>query len=115
MMPLSSVQDSTGVYFATFMPTGAVQALSGAGAISLTSYLTDWTTTGANAGTLANGVIAGQLKEVRMVTDGGDGTLTPATPTGFATVTFNDVNDVCLFMWTGSAWRILKNTGCTVA
>jgi len=55
-----------------------VQALSGAGAISLNTLHTALTTTGAQAQTLANGV-NGQIKTISMVADGGDGTLTPTT------------------------------------
>ncbi len=44
---------STGGYLAA-----AQQALSGAGAINVTSFYTAWTTSGAQAGTLANGTFA---------------------------------------------------------
>lgn len=52
-------------------------------------------TTGADAEalTLANGV-AGQRLTITLVTDGGgDGTLTPTTTTGFATIVFADAGD----------------------
>lgn len=53
-------------------------------------------TTGADAEalTLANGV-AGQRLNIALVTDGGgDGTLTPATSSGFATIVFADAGDI---------------------
>jgi hypothetical protein len=53
-------------------------------------------TTGADAEalTLANG-IAGQRLNIALVVDGGgDGTLTPATCSGFATIVFADAGDI---------------------
>lgn len=92
-----------------------VQALSGAGAISLNTLHTALTTTGAQAQTLANGV-AGQIKTISMVSDGGDGTLTPATLAGGTTITFNDVGDSVMLIYnTTGGWSIVSNTGCTVA
>jgi len=64
----------------TLFGTG-VQALSGAGAVDVTNLTTEVTTTGANALTLANGT-NGQIKVVRMVYYGGDGTLTPTAGAG---------------------------------
>ena len=93
----------------------SVQALSGAGAISLNTLHTALTTTGAQAQTLANGV-AGQIKTISMVVDGGDGTLTPATLAGGTTITFNDVGDSVMLIYnTTGGWSIVSNTGCTVA
>jgi len=99
----------TGVVF------GTTQSLSGAGAVNITTATTLLTTTGANALTLANGT-NGQIKSVVMVVDGGDGTLTPTTKTGFSTITFNDVGDsVVLQYFTTLGWMILSNNGATVA
>lgn len=82
----------------------AQQAVSGAGAINVTSYYTAWTTTGANAGTLANGLFAGQLKKIQLIVDGGDGTLTPVSLAGGTTITFADVGDYVLLLWNGNSW-----------
>lgn len=98
---------------ANFIPSGAQQALSGAGAINVTAYSTVWTTTGADAGTLADGTRVGQLKEIMLTVDGGDGTLTPATASGFTTIVFSAIGDMVLLRWTGSGWIILKR--CNVA
>lgn len=90
-------------------------ALSGAGAIPVTTVVTRLTTTGANALTLADGT-AGQIKVIQMIVDGGDGTLTPTTKTGYTTITFNDVGDaVVLIFHTTYGWMIASNYGCTVA
>lgn len=90
------------------------QSLSGAGAVNLTTPVTELVTTGANALTLAAGV-QGQLKTIVMRTDGGDGTLTPAGLLGGTTITFNDVGDSCMLLSSGSSWFIVANNGCTVA
>lgn len=89
-------------------PTGAIQSLSGAGAINVTSFLTKWTTTGANAGTLANGTIIGQLKKIQQIVDGGDGTLTPTSLSGGTTITFADAGDFALLQWNGTAWVAIE-------
>lgn len=56
-------------------------------------YVAKTTDSDAEALTLANGV-PGQRITISLVTDGGgDGTLTPATCTGFATIVFADAKD----------------------
>ena len=95
---------------------GTVQALSGAGAVDITSFITQVTTTGSNqALTLANGA-NGQLKIVTMVADGGDGVLTPTTFANGSTITFNDVGDSVLLVYnTTGGWALVSNTGCAIA
>jgi hypothetical protein len=94
---------------------GTVQALSGAGAVNLTTLITQVTTTGAQALTLANGT-NGQIKIITMVADGGDGTLTPTTFANGSTITFNDVGDSVMLVYnTTGGWALISNTGCTVA
>ena len=94
---------------------GTVQALSGAGAVDITSMITQVTTTGADALTLANGA-NGQMKIITMVADGGDGTLTPATFANGTTITFNDVGDSVLLVYnTTGGWAAVSNVGCTIA
>jgi hypothetical protein len=94
---------------------GTVQALSGAGAVDITSLITQVTTTGADALTLANGA-NGQMKIITMVADGGDGTLTPATFANGTTITFNDVGDSVLLVYnTTGGWAAVSNVGCTIA
>jgi hypothetical protein len=94
----------------------AVQTLTGAGAVNLTTPTTYLVTTGANALTLANGV-PGQRKRIVMITDGGDGTLTPTTKTGFTTITFNDAGDTVELEYINDTigWRAVFNTGATLA
>ena len=94
---------------------GTVQALSGAGAVDVTSLITQVTTTGADALTLANGA-NGQLKIITMVADGGDGTLTPTTFANGSTITFNDVGDSAILVYnTTGGWAVVGSTGVTIA
>lgn len=95
--------------------TGSIQSLSGAGAVDITSLITEITTTGADALTLANGT-AGQIKIITMIVDGGDGTLTPATFANGTTITFNDAGDSVMLVYnTTVGWALVANTGTTVA
>lgn len=92
-----------------------IQALSGAGAVGVTTFATQLTTTGANALTLANGT-NGQLKAIVHVVDGGDGTLTPTTKTGFTTIVFSAVGQsVLLQYYTTLGWMIISNNGAAAA
>ena len=94
--------------------TGSVQSLSGAGAVNLTDLITEVTTTGADALTLANGA-AGQVKIITMIVDGGDGTLTPTTLAGGSTITFNDVGDGVVLVYGAAGWVVVGNNGATIA
>jgi len=97
----------------TGLPLVVQAALSGAGQVTITEFLTKWTTTGADAGSLADGAFIGQLKKIIMVVDGGDGTLTPTNLSGYTTITFADAGDFALLAWDGSNWIVLE-TGNTV-
>lgn len=101
--------------FAGFFPTAAGQDLSGAGAINVTSYYTAWTTTAADAGTMAAGTQIGQRKKIKLIVDGGDGTLTPTSLSGGTTITFNDAGDYVEMIWNGANWFVIENFGCTIA
>ena len=95
--------------------TGGVQSLSGAGAVDTTNLVTELTTTGANALTLADGT-AGQIKIITMIVDGGDGTLTPTTFANGTTITFNDANDTVALLYANTiGWVVIANSGATVA
>ena len=93
---------------------GLTQSLSGAGAVDVLSAITEVVTTGTNALTIAAGV-EGQLKFIVMKTDGGVGTLTPASFTGGTTIAFQDVGDSVLLLFTNSSWFCIANQGCTIA
>lgn len=94
--------------FAGFFPTAAAQALSGAGAVNITAYLTKYTSTGgAQALTIAAGSQIGQRKKVSHVVDGGSGVLT-GTFVGGTNITFTTVGEFADLIWTGTAWGVLE-------
>lgn len=103
----SSMQDVKSYPLPAY-PLGASEAKSGAGAIDVTAYRTNWTTTAADAGTLADGVVDGQMKRIQLIVDGGDGTLTPANLHGGTTITFADAGDYAVLMWTSGEWYVLE-------
>jgi len=105
----SQISGTGGCVYPSF-PIAAEQRISGAGAITITQYYTAWTTTAANAGTLADGSTIGQLKEIHMVVDAGDGTLTPTNLNGGTTITFADAGDYVILMWGGTEWYVIKSS-----
>ena len=82
------------------------QTLTGAGAINSSTSVTLLVTTGANALTIADGAVAGQVKYVVMKTDGGAGTLTGSNLVG-TSIVFNDVGEGTALIWTDSKWYAL--------
>lgn len=95
---------------ALYIPAAAPQALSGAGAVSVATYLTNFTSTGAaQALTLADGVRVGQLKKIKHLVDGGSGVLTPANLSGGTTITFTAVGEFALLLWNGSDWVMIDS------
>ena len=94
---------------------GDIQSLSGAGAVNTTNLITNITTTGADALTLADGT-NGQVKIITMVVDGGDGTLTPTTFANGTTMTFDDAGDTVMLVFNSTiGWTIVSDNGVTVA
>jgi len=93
---------------------GSVDTRTGAGAISITAGSTKLVTTGADALTLADGV-EGQFKYIVMITDGGDGTLTPTNLGAGTTITFDAVGDAVLLQFLGTDWWVIANYNCTIA
>jgi hypothetical protein len=98
--------------------SGAVQALSGPGAVNITSLATAFTSTAAgNALTLADGA-QGQLKTVIYVAEaaGGDtGVLTPTNLGSATTITFNAVGDSVTLQFAGTDWWVVGFRGAVVA
>lgn len=97
---------------------GSVQALSGAGAVNLTTYTTAFTSTAAgNALTLGNGA-QGQIKNIVYVAEaaGGDtGILTPTNLGAGTTITFNAVGDSCQLQFIGTDWWAVSLRGAVLA
>ena len=98
--------------------SAAVQALSGPGAVDITSLATAFTSTAAgNALTLADGA-QGQLKTIIYVAEaaGGDtGVLTPTNLGSATTITFNAVGDSVTLQFAGSDWWVVGLRGAAVA
>lgn len=80
---------------------------TGAGAIDPNVPLTYVVTTGADALTLADGSVVGQVKIITLKTDGGDGTLTPANFKNGTTITFADAGDTVILQWDGTEWAMV--------
>ena len=98
--------------------SAAVQALSGAGAVDITSLATAFTSTAAgNALTLADGA-QGQLKTIIYVAEaaGGDtGILTPTNLGSATTITFNAIGDSVTLQFAGTDWWVIGLRGAAVA
>ena len=87
------------------------QALTAAGAVSITTTLTTVASGAAIALTLADG-IQGQIKIIVFITDGGTATLTPATMNDGTTLAFADAGDSAILMWIGaSGWQLIGHGG----
>lgn len=95
---------------------GGVQSLSGPGAVNVTQFSTELTSTGAaQAITLADGS-PGQLKSIVHGVDGGSMVLTPTTKTGFSTITFTNVGEgVLLQFFATRGWMIVGIWGAVPA
>lgn len=95
---------------------GSVQALSGAGAVNVTTLTTKFTSTGsAQALTLADGT-NGQIKIIVHAVDGGSGVLTPTTKTGFSTLTFTAAGDSAMIQFfTTQGWMLVGTPTATAA
>ena len=105
---------TSATYDATII--GGVQSLSGAGAVDLTNLITEVTTTGADALTLADGTTSGQVKIINMIVDGGDGTLTPTTFANGTTITFDAVAESVTLVWNSTiGWVATSVQGATIA
>ena len=96
---------------------GGVQSLSGAGAVDLTNLVTELTTTGANALTLADGTTSGQVKIINHIVDGGGtATVTPTTFANGTTIAFDAVGESVTLVWNSTVgWVATSVNGATVA
>lgn len=98
----------------TYADSPIVAVAADALAIPITHpYVNKTTGADAEALTLADG-LPGQMLVVHLVTDGGgDGTLTPDTATGWATIVFADAGDQAVLMYVDDTvgWIILALTG----
>lgn len=101
---------------------GGVPAVSGSSAkaggtlaVPITGRVCALTTSGVEALTLANGV-PGQRLTCYLASTGGDGTMTPATKTGFTAVVFHTVGDTVALEYIDDTvgWIVLGIAGKAV-
>ena len=104
----------TGAANMYFVKPGSTTSAADSLAIPVTHSVVAKTTGGdAEALTLANGV-PGQVLIIYVAADGGgDGTLTPTTKTGFATIVFADAGDRAVLQYVDDTigWIILGLSG----
>lgn len=98
---------------------GSLDAVAAPGALSVNTEITTLAVDGTDAYTLANGLFLGQRKVVTVISGANTpvGTITPATPAGYATVTGLGVaGEGCEFIWGGAgAWYLVGLTaGVTI-
>ena len=94
---------------------GAVQTLSGPGAVDLTTTITKFTSTApGNALTLANGT-NGQIKTIVHFVGGGSGVLTPTNLGNGTTITFTNVGDSCILQFVDTDWWVFSLQGAVLA
>lgn len=104
------VESDGQVYCGGINMTAAAEELSGPGAISTSVPVTEITTTGSDAYTLASPAYDGKLKLITMVGDGGTGTLTPTNLANGSTITFDDVGDCAFLVHMAGSWHFLGGT-----
>jgi len=90
------------------------QTLVGAGAVNITTPVTNVETTGAgDALTLVDAEDEGHMKVINHDVDGGSYVLTPTTFAAGSTITVTTTGSITL-MWTNSGWQIVSQTGVAV-
>ena len=79
----------------------------------MTDTVTLLITTGTQNFSLANGT-EGQIKIISMVTDGGAGTVTPASFVNGTSITFDDVEDTITLLYQSTGWVVLARQNAVV-
>lgn len=95
---------------------GVVHTMTAGGAIPLTAGVILLAIDGTDAYTLANGTYVGQQKQFRVVSAANtpDGTITPATPSGYSSVDVDAVGECCTLVWNGAAWYVSQINNATL-
>jgi len=105
------VMPATGLGATGGILNAAQQTLvAGGGAVDVVSFYTAGASdAGGDAWTLADGTFPGQLKKIKLITDGGgDAVLTPANFSNGTTITFADAGDYALLLWDGDEWTAVE-------
>ena len=93
---------------------GGIDILTGGGAIRTDTLITEIVTTGAQAFSLADGVL-GQVKILNMKTFGGIATITPATFSNDTNILFNAKDDNVTLVFTSNGWVITAGQSFTTS
>lgn len=84
--------------------------------ITLTNYQTRYTSGGVQDFLdIPDATQIGHMKEINYIAEsaGADyGELSSIT--GYTSIVFNAIGNLIILMWNGTAWKIMKNIGCTV-
>jgi hypothetical protein len=95
-----------------------IDSLVGPGAVDLTTLTTSFESTGTgDALTLGDGFV-GQIKTIVYSAEaaGTDtGVLTPDTPLGYSTITFNDIGDSVTLQYVVAGWAVVGVYNAVVA
>jgi len=104
--------DASAICFGIPAISGATTKAGGTLAVPVTHRYVAMTTGGVEALTLANG-LPGQVLTITLAATSGDGTLTPVTKTGFATIVFAGVKDTATLLYVDDTvgWIILGYYG----
>lgn len=88
----------------------SVQSLAGPGAVDLIAAVTEVTSGGTDALTIADGAV-NQEKIISLIVDGGTATLTPVTGLGYTTIAFADAGDTVWLKFLTGGWAIMGSGG----
>jgi len=109
-------------YIPTFLALGqTAQALSGAGAVNITTGITNITTAaGASALTLTNTSVKAGMIKICVCIDGSAGgtstlTITGASSTSYDTVAFSATGHTVVLLQANSEWHVIASNGVTIA
>jgi hypothetical protein len=96
------------------------QALSGAGAVNITTAITHLTTVaGASALTITNTSVKNGMLKIIICTVAGGGastlTITGASSTSFDSVIFDAVGETLVLIQSNSEWHVLASNGATIS
>ena len=110
-----AVKTTAPVHVGSFV--GGIDILTGSGgtsAIRTDTLTTEIVTTGAQAFSLADGVL-GQIKILNMKTHGGDATITPDTFSNATNIIFNAKDDNVTMCFTSNGWVIIAGQSFTTS
>ena len=107
-----AVKTTATVHVGAFV--GGIDILTGGGAIRTDTLTTEIVTTGAQAFSLADGVL-GQIKILNMKTHGGTATITPATFSNATNILFNAKDDNVTLCFTSNGWVIIAGQSFTTS